>query len=73
MDAPFTIDRETGTLRFPPLPLTLAPKQELAAFLATDVAAHAEKGFTNQEWQSYLVRHTLRRRPGNVGFPGLLV
>jgi hypothetical protein len=58
MDAPFEIDRETGTLRFPLLPLTLAPKQALAAFLATDVAARAEKGFTNQGWQRYhLLQH----------------
>jgi hypothetical protein len=59
MNAPFEIDRETGTLHFPHLALTLAPKQELAHFLATGIAARAKKGFTNQEWQWYLLRQNI--------------
>lgn len=53
MDAPFEIDRETGTLRFPHLGLTLTPRQSLDDFRATEVGAHATNRGSNDGWQRY--------------------
>jgi hypothetical protein len=59
LDAPFEIDPESGILTFAELALALAPKQPLAAFLATDAGAHAEDGGCNGGWRRYHLRHDL--------------
>ena len=59
LDAPFEIDLESGLLKFPQVPLTLAPKQSLALFLATDVGARAQEWGSNDGWQRYRIRQHL--------------
>ena len=69
LDAPFEIDLESGLLKFPQLPLTLAPKQSLAVFLATDVGARAQEWGSNDGWQ----RYRLRQHLGDGGVLGIFL
>lgn len=59
MDAPFEIELGSGVLKFAEIPLILAPKQPLAAYLATNAGARAQDGDSNDGWQRYQVLHNL--------------
>lgn len=60
MDAPFEIDLQTGGLKFPQIPLTLAPKQPLAAFLAmNDGVTCFKEAASNNGWQRYRLSQPL--------------
>lgn len=60
MDAPFEIDLQTGTLKIPQIPLTLVPKQPLAAFLATKTRVTGFKeAASNDGWQRYRLSQPL--------------
>jgi len=59
LDAPFEIEPKSGVLRFAQIPLTLAPNQPVAAFLATAAGARATDGGGNDGWQQYQLVHDL--------------
>ena len=59
MDAPFEIDLNSGVLKFAQIPLTLASKQSVSAFLVTDAGARAQSLGGNGGWQRYHLRHDL--------------
>jgi hypothetical protein len=59
LDAPFEIDLDSGVLKFAQIPLTLAPKQSVSAFLTTDAGARAQNLGGDKGWQRYHLGHNL--------------
>src|SRR5215471_15364603 len=59
MNAPFTIDRETGRLRFPDLELELRPMMPQAEFIAATAKLNRDNLGANQGWQRYSIRQLI--------------
>jgi hypothetical protein len=59
MDAPFKVDRETGSLSFPDLPLELRPMMPEAEFIAATARLSRDNLGSNQGWQRYSIRQLI--------------
>jgi hypothetical protein len=59
MSAPFTIDAESGTVRFPDLPLELRPQMSADKFIAASSRMNRDNLGTNDGWQRYQLRPAL--------------
>ena len=59
MNAPFTIDAESGMVRFPDLPLELRPLMSVDEFIAASSRMNRDNLGTNDGWQRYQLRSPL--------------
>jgi len=59
MNAPFIVDRETGWLRFPELPLELRPMMPEAEFIATTAKLNLDNLGATHGWQRYSIRQLI--------------
>ncbi len=59
MNAPFLVDRETGLLSFPDMPLELSPEMSEEEFISRTAMLNRDNLGANDGWQHYSIRQLI--------------